>query len=364
MLLFVGQAISQIDNLVKESIEKIGDKSNVFYTEKYNEAHPSTVEEVKDILKYAEDNSLRIKIRGRGHSANGSSISKNEKEILVFTESFSKIEFIDQNSILVGAGVVMYELKKQLNKSGFDLFTCNEGGSGPTLGGYISAGGIGSNGDLGFWECVEEIHWIDGKGKNHVTSREDSEFKWMFGSMGELGLIYQAKIKIKKSSSNDWEKEYEYPFNPDFNFFWYPIIVSELEFSKFTEVFKNEIENLVNKYAYLQDSLKIFYNKAGIFVEFSSFNPPLLTNNQQSFYIIGGKILVNKKMKNYNEIINALRSDFDGILIKYQLESYFQVSYYEANSIALRKYLGKKRFNKFKKIRKKYDPEDLFGLRF
>ena len=61
-------------------------------------------------------------------------------------------------TLTVGSGITMFGLEQWLNEYGYSLMNRNDGGYGPTLGGYISAGGIsnqsGTYGGLHRKNCI------------------------------------------------------------------------------------------------------------------------------------------------------------------------------------------------------------------
>ena len=98
----------------------------------------------------------------------------------------------------MGSGVVLWILQYLLRQQGFDIPVLNDGYPGPSVGGYISAGGFGPRSAQfgGFWDNVMEIQMVDGLGAIRNIRRDHPAFPWLFGSMGQLGIITQAKIAI------------------------------------------------------------------------------------------------------------------------------------------------------------------------
>jgi hypothetical protein len=72
--------------------------------------------------------------------------------------------------------------------------------------GFISAGGIGktelSHGvgrsELygGFWRNVYEFAYLDGNANLHTISSSSELFYWFFGSLGQFGIVVEAKIRL------------------------------------------------------------------------------------------------------------------------------------------------------------------------
>lgn len=75
----------------------------------------------------------------------------------------------------------------------------NDGGaSAPSIGGFIAAGGIGEGGLLhgGFWETVSSVVLVAPAGGARHVDRRDPLFPWLFGSLGALGVVFEAVIDL------------------------------------------------------------------------------------------------------------------------------------------------------------------------
>jgi hypothetical protein len=74
----------------------------------------------------------------------------------------------------------------------------NDGYPGPTVGGYIAAGGFGPESKLhgGFWNNVIALKFVDGTGRLREVSASEPLFPWLFGSMGQLGIFAEATLAI------------------------------------------------------------------------------------------------------------------------------------------------------------------------
>jgi FAD/FMN-containing dehydrogenase len=62
----------------------------------------------------------------------------------------------------------------------------------------VAAGGFGprSNQYGGFWDNVLELRLLDGRGELHAVPAHDARFPWLFGAMGQLGIVLEAKLAI------------------------------------------------------------------------------------------------------------------------------------------------------------------------
>lgn len=182
---------------------------------------PATDAEVSNLLRMAYDRGMKIRIRGRGHSMNGTSLPRTG-EVLLSTENIRHYSWKSPREISVGGGVTVYALHEWLKKRNASLPIFNDGVLGPSVGGYISASGIGTRSAVygGFWENVTYIALIDATGKMHRIERKNPLFRWIFGSMGQFGVIYEAGLRVipqadmKFTPSNGtieeaWEREPE-----------------------------------------------------------------------------------------------------------------------------------------------------------
>ncbi|PCH69450.1 MAG: hypothetical protein COC01_01490 [Bacteroidetes bacterium] len=342
----------------------IYDKSNIFSSPgSYLISQPNTIEEVKQVIRYAQSAHKRIIIRGNGHSANGSSIP-NGDEIVVLSANFSKITLLSDTVAEVGSGVIMDDFRKYLNKRGYEPIVINEGGKGPTLGGYISAGGIGDDGKPGFWETVISVTLINGKGEEVILSRKDNNFKWLFGSMGQLGFIAKAIIKIRKTHTNEvyQNSNEENIVTLGKKFYWYPMFFSVSEMGYYQKKMERLIADIKNR-CHLSDSVKVMFNKGGLRIEFQEFNPPLLYPDTGSFIVLGIKNLLPAGEDNFNVKINCVRSNADEFIRSNKIHTYYQVSYYRQSKEKLLEYLGPEVYSQFKEIKARFDPYNVFGTK-
>src|SRR5688572_21970371 len=115
---------SMYGQVLAGSNDTLTDKSNVFSSnDAYYYSYPKDYGEIQKLLEFARKNQFKIKVRGRGHSANGSSIPR-KGEMLLYTDSLNKIRIWNDTMVSVEAGVIMADCKKYLNEQGYDLITC------------------------------------------------------------------------------------------------------------------------------------------------------------------------------------------------------------------------------------------------
>ena len=158
---------------------------------------PRSPEVACDILSRAYEHGVPVRTRAQGHSLNGSSLP-HPGELSISTENLRVIRFDEPGTVTVGCGVVLWILQHFLRRQEFDLPVLNDGYPGPSVGGFIAAGGFGPRSSLfgGFWNNVVDVGVVDGRGHPHRVARTDPLFPWLFGSMGQLCMFVDAKLAI------------------------------------------------------------------------------------------------------------------------------------------------------------------------
>jgi FAD/FMN-containing dehydrogenase len=253
----------------------------------FHELENPTVQALRSTLRFANKHGVRVRARGNGHSMNGSSLPRKD-EILLRSDGLDYFQFAAEGTVTVGAGAVVWDVNQELMRRGFELHLVNDGGAATaTVGGFISAGGIGDTTWLcgGFWETVLSITLITPTGELVVLGRSDEMFRWMFGSMGQLGFIVEATLRIRavdgerrpyphgaqgcvERSDTDWERN-----------FWLTLFVPEED----ARVAEATLAALANRH----DRAWVPREDYLYFVRFHEFNPPLIYPAQESFVAMG-----------------------------------------------------------------------------
>ena len=158
---------------------------------------PRSTEAACEIMSRAYECGVPVRTRAQGHSLNGSSLPR-PGELSFSTEDLRVIRFDEPGTVTVGCGVVLWILQHFLRRLEFDLPVLNDGYPGPSVGGFIAAGGFGPRSSLfgGFWNNVIDVGVVDGRGNAHRVARTDPLFPWLFGSMGQLCIFVEAKLAI------------------------------------------------------------------------------------------------------------------------------------------------------------------------
>ena len=161
------------------------------------EVQPETVQELSGIVRRAAEKGIFLRIRGNGHALNGSSLPRRG-ELLVRTQSLTHTQDPLGGVMSAGAGCVLWYLDAWLRSNCYALPVINAGRAGPTVGGFVAAGGFGRNSAAagGFWSNVAELTLVEGHGEVLAVGRNDPLFPWLFGSMGELGIVAEAKLDV------------------------------------------------------------------------------------------------------------------------------------------------------------------------
>ena len=176
----------------------LGDFSGLGWgAEVFCEVAPRTAEAVAAVVRAAAGRGVPLRVRAQGHSLNGSTLPA-AGELLLATRNLRQVRFEAPGSVTAGAGVVLWILQHFLRRRGFDLPVVNDGYPGPSVGGYIAAGGFGprSAEHGGFWDNVLEVRLVDGRGELLCIDSDHEMFPWLFGSMGQLGVVVEARLAI------------------------------------------------------------------------------------------------------------------------------------------------------------------------
>jgi hypothetical protein len=158
---------------------------------------PRRPDTVARIVRLAHERNIPVRIRAQAHSLNGSSLPV-PGELLLSTRNVRHVSFDEPGTVTVGCGVVLWILQDILRRHGFDIPVLNDGYPGPSVGGYIAAGGFGPRSAEygGFWNNVLEVLLVDGCGRPRQIGSRDPLFPWLFGSMGQLGVFLEARLAI------------------------------------------------------------------------------------------------------------------------------------------------------------------------
>lgn len=153
--------------------------------------------QLKDILKYAKENKLKISIAGARHSMGGHTIYPNG--ILLNMLPYKQMELDTTNNILtIGSGALWEDALKYLDKYGKSI-AIMQAFSSFSIGGSISVNGHGWQKDLPpISASVISFTLLTQDGKIINCSRQENKelFKLVIGGYGLFGVILDVKLKV------------------------------------------------------------------------------------------------------------------------------------------------------------------------
>ena len=162
---------------------------------------PRSDDDVSNIIKYANVNSVPVVPRGASSWGYGGTIPTNGGIVLELT-GLKSIGSIDEENmtVTVGAGLRWNDLLEYLEGRGFTFNVYPSSAPSSTVGGWIATGclGIGSLKYGHLREHVKEIRVVTPTGEVLSLSRENEPdlFDSFFGSEGTLGVITEATLRI------------------------------------------------------------------------------------------------------------------------------------------------------------------------
>ncbi len=179
------------------------DRGNLFHRVPVAVLKPGSVQDVVKMVKYANQHSLKIVMRGQGHSRHGQ--SQAEAGIVIDSSTLNAIQPPTSYSVDAGPGaswgdVAKTTLARNLTPPVFaDTMTL-------TVGGTLSVGGLG-NTSQHFGAQVDnatELDVVTGDGRLVTCSpqRESELFNMVIAGLGQCGIIVRARIRLIPAPSN------------------------------------------------------------------------------------------------------------------------------------------------------------------
>src|SRR5258708_8234620 len=178
------------------------DRGNLFHRIPAAVLKPGSVQDVVKMVQYANQYSLKIVMRGQGHSRYGQ--SQAEAGIVIDSSTLNTIQPPANDSVDAGRGAFWGEvaktpLAKNLTPPVFaDSMTL-------TVGGTLSVGGLG-NTSQHFGAQVDnatELDVVTGDGRLVTCSqqRESELFNMVIAGLGQCGIIVRARIRLLPAPS-------------------------------------------------------------------------------------------------------------------------------------------------------------------
>lgn len=250
-------------------------------------ATPRTAERALAAVRAAKARGLSVRVRGNGHSLIGSSVPRRE-ELLLRSTGLNYYEFGHEGTVTLGGGATVWHANSMLVEAGFQLPVHNDAGPASTVGAYICAGGVGAFGaeQIGFWEAVTEVTIATGEGVLRKIARTEPDFRWLFGSMGQLGLIVEATVRILPLGDSvtpyplGRSGRIEGPSWQGARTLWYEAVVP----ADRAEEAKATVQQVWLKYSHLWTQAASTF---AIPIEFRTFTPPLISPYQGDLVVVG-----------------------------------------------------------------------------
>ncbi len=220
----------------------ISDYGNIHVSSRdYVESNPTDMESAIGTWREALAKGANLRVRGSGHGLSGCTLPR-KGEVLLRTRGLDQYRVEAPGELTVGGGAVLWDIRDFLFERGWQLPVYNGGWAGPTLGGFINAGGmpcfhVSGDGSMepnlrdfssapdsppgerrrsasvgfsdltdpvsvselygGLWAHLARIKLIDGRGNVHEFLSGDDEFPWLFAAMGQFGLILEATLALR-----------------------------------------------------------------------------------------------------------------------------------------------------------------------
>ena len=191
----------------------------------YTTFNPQSVDEAVQGWRAVLERGESLRVRGSGHGLAGATLPR-AGETLVRTRGLDHYRVETAGTITVGSGAVLWDVRDFVTRYGYRLPVYNGGWAGPSVGGFVCAGGMGlrvppeehgrdtglsagttapasvslSERHGGFWVHVARITFIDGCGRVHEVDSCDADFPWLFASMGQFGLVLEVTLRLLPES--------------------------------------------------------------------------------------------------------------------------------------------------------------------
>lgn len=330
----------------------------------YVEAWPKDAKSVSELVHYAYQHNIGIRMIGNGHSGNGSSLPRMF-ELLIHTDQLNKLTFNKEGEVLVDAGIPMFLVQQYIEKvSDYSLPVTNVGGLAATLGGFISAGGISDTSDQygGFWNHVLQIKMVTGDGKIVTIQPDHQLFSWLFGSMGQFGVIVEARLKLIPKQGT---KGHRYPLNLQYHIdyehddyfnqkhqplYWFNLLVTAAQFAQGME----DLTKLQSRYPGLLLSIPIYDWP----INNNKFVPPLIFPQSQDFHAIG---IWGRPGERFSQArLLQLENEFEQLVASRHYRTYVQAELLYTPK-KYQAYFGSSLYDQYFAIKKQVDPKLLFN---
>lgn len=387
------------DLLIERSIFKIQQEEKAIYDygklyrsrANFLSFRPTSITEAMSFMQDAYQRQICLRFRGSGHTFNGVTMPEAE-EILVYTDQINHFRFEQNGTLTAGAGAMVWDVRDLARDYGHDLKVFNGGWAGPSVGGYINAGGFGkgnlSKTNGGLWESINWVKLIDAAGEIHSIHRENPVFPWLFGGYGQLGFVVEANFQlvhkkpmffflqniplksltlplglegeIPKRQVDDPAENLRSPESSHSDIlFWFSLLIdAEQEKQAWIDLNSWVVHNSTilkpegGWHGPEMDGQPIGYH---YIIKHKNFHPPLIYPKAKDFLVIGIMARLNVIKTDAIEQIFNIENEFIELAKRGNYRLYLQAENFGQN-IDFEEYYGTKIHQQFLKIKEQFDP--------
>jgi FAD/FMN-containing dehydrogenase len=329
---------------------------------------PASADDIRAVIGIAREHRIPIRTRARAHSANGSTLPR-QGEIVLLTNRLNTLRFNQPGSVDSGAGIAVRDLDSLLRRHGYGLPVMNDGAAGPSVGGYLAAGGMGwgSREHGGFWENVDSVKLVSGTGDLVVLDSKHPDFPWLFGSMGQLGVVVEARLKMISVGAPS-----RYPLgeqlraedepqgeitqllargpNEQERLHWFTLFIRPEQ--------KAEADRALAELTERHRASLAFRPRYEYLLKVTRDVPPLFFESGQDFLAIG--VWGDVQATTTNAAIGALEREFMALIRTKGYRRYIQAEAPGSPEL-YRSYFGEQLYERFREQKRRYDPEHLLN---
>jgi len=180
------------------------DGSNLFHRIPAAVLKPGSAQDIRKIVQYANQQSLKVAIKGDGHSQYGQ--TQTEGGIVIDSRTLSAVHAPATESVDAQPGAFWADVATQTLANGLTPPVFPATCMALTVGGTLSVGGIGNTSHHygAQVDTVTELDVVTGDGRL-VTCSPDSEselFNMMLAGLGQYGIIVRARIRLVPAPSH------------------------------------------------------------------------------------------------------------------------------------------------------------------
>jgi FAD/FMN-containing dehydrogenase len=164
---------------------------------------PASVKDIVTVVRFANQNGLKVAMRGQGHSRYGQAQALNG--IVIDSSTLASIHEVSTKGAVVDPGVVWGDVVAAAVPQGLTPPVLNDWG-GLTVCGIVSIGGFGGSSHRHGLQAdnVLEVQVVTGLGDLVTCSPTCNRdlFNSVLGGLGQFGIIVRATVKLVPAATN------------------------------------------------------------------------------------------------------------------------------------------------------------------